>query len=88
MPSPPIWPPIWPGVAMAKTVKLGHADYDLLARGHWRTCRPDNRTTRLARLRLCESIAREVDATGAVTTHWRTTDKGRLLLSARPLLVG
>lgn len=77
---------------MAKAATIDTLDCQLLALGHWQSLATDRRAVRLARLRLCESIANETrtdPATGLPLrwTHWRTTEKGRLLLRARRVVL-
>lgn len=75
---------------MAKPPPISPADLDLLSRLAWTTADNDRRSKRLAGLRLCESIANEATAYDSgrpyTKVHWRTTDKGRLLLSGRALV--
>lgn len=68
-------------------VQIDAADLALLDLGRWQCAPTDRRSKRLAKLRLCESIANEQvpdDTTGQPRTlvHWRTTAKGALLVQS------
>lgn len=67
-------------------VQIDAADIALLGLGRWKCAPTDRRSKRLAKLRLCESIANETvpdEVTGQPRTqvHWRTTAQGALLVS-------
>lgn len=68
-------------------VQIDAKDIALLELGRWKCSPTDRRSSRLAKLRLCESIANETvadDTTGQlrILVHWRTTAKGALLVQS------